>query len=98
MTAARPSPAMRDVDFLAMLVHRGQVPRERAKELLREVERGAALDELLEEKLGLAPSEIQKLRRTRCGEVPELPGYEIREKLGTGGTADVFRALEKATG
>jgi serine/threonine-protein kinase len=85
---------MRDVEFLALLVHRGFVLRERARALSDAVEAGAALDALLTKELGLSPAEVHRLRRTRAGEIPEIPGYELLEKVGTGGTADVFKARE----
>ena len=86
-----------ELRFLAVLVHRGHLPHERAASLAGEVQRGRALDDLLVETLGWEPAQVEKLRRTQGGEIPELPGYEILGKLGTGGTADVFRALEKKT-
>jgi len=88
---------MRDVEFLALLVHRGHVPRERARDLARALEAGTALDRLLQQELGWSEAQVQKLRRTRGGEIPELPGYEILTKVGTGGTAEVFQARETAT-
>jgi len=88
---------MNDVDFLALLVHRGHLPRERAEELLSSLKRGTPLDELLVRDVGWTDAQVQRMRRTRAGEVPEIPGYEIQAKLGTGGTAEVFRAREKAT-
>lgn len=88
---------MRDVDFLALLVHRGHVPRARAQELLAALEAGEPLDDLLVTRLGLGAAEVARLRRTRGGEIPEIPGYEMLEKLGTGGTADVWKAREKTT-
>lgn len=88
---------MHDVEFLALLAHRGLVPRERAQALSTALKGGADLDELLERELGWSAAQIQKLRRTRAGEIPELPGYEILGRLGTGGTADVFKARELAT-
>jgi serine/threonine-protein kinase len=87
-----------DVPFLALLVHRGHLPRERAEELLPELKRGAGLDRLLVDRLGWEPDKVARLRRTRAGEVPEIPGYEIVGRLGVGGTADVFRARDKKTG
>lgn len=89
---------LRDAEFLALLVHRGLVPRERAKGLVRALESGGALDTLLTRELGWSAPEVQKLRRTRAGEIPEIPGYEVLDKAGTGGTADVFKVRETATG
>jgi eukaryotic-like serine/threonine-protein kinase len=88
---------MRDPEFLALLVHRGHVPREQARELARALESGAELDGLLQQRLGWSEAQLAKLRRTRAGEIPELPGYEVLAKLGTGGTADVFKARELAS-
>ncbi len=88
---------MRDLDFLALLVHRGLLDHERAQALVARLD-GAALDALLVGELGWDEAEVRRLRRTRCGEQPEIPGYEIGERLGSGGTADVFRARDKKTG
>jgi serine/threonine-protein kinase len=88
---------MRDVEFLALLVHRGHVPRARAKSLMAALEAGAELDPLLTRELGWSAAQVEKLRRTRAGEIPEIPGYEILARAGTGGTADVFRARESAS-
>ncbi len=88
---------MKDVEFLAALVHRGHLAREDAQLLLPELKDGASLDGLLQERLGWSEEDVHKLRRTRCGETPEIPGYEILERVGTGGTADVFKVREKKT-
>jgi serine/threonine-protein kinase len=87
-----------DVPFLARLVHRGHLTREDAELLLPELRKGAPLDRLLVGSLGWEPAKVERMRRTRAGEIPEIPGFEIQGKLGTGGTADVFRAREKKTG
>lgn len=84
-----------DLEFLALLVHRGHLERARAAGLASALQAGAALDELLERDCGFTPQHIARLRRTRAGEIPEIPGYEIHERLGSGGTADVFRARDK---
>lgn len=83
-----------ELRFLALLVHRGHLARERAEALAVGVQRGDSLDALLVREVGWDAAQVEKLRRTQAGEIPELPGYEILGKLGTGGTADVFRALE----
>lgn len=87
-----------DVPFLALLVHRGHLDRAQAEVLLPELKNGLALDRLLADRIGWSEERIARLRRTRAGEIPEIPGYEIQGKLGAGGTADVFRAREKKTG
>ena len=83
-----------DLQFLALLVHRGHLSRSSAEGLFSALEQGADLDSLLVERVGWSPAEVDHLRRTHGGEIPELPGYEILGKAGTGGTADVFRARE----
>jgi eukaryotic-like serine/threonine-protein kinase len=86
-----------ELRFLALLVHRGHLPHDRAAALADSVQRGHSLDGLLVDQLGWEASHVEKLRRTQGGEIPDLPGFELLGKLGTGGTADVFRALEKKT-
>ncbi len=90
--------AAEDVQFLALLVHRGHLQRADAERLVPRLRQGEALDALLSGELGWDPRKVAKLRRTRGGEEPELPGYELLGRIGTGGTADVFRARETATG
>jgi serine/threonine-protein kinase len=87
-----------DVPFLALLVHRGHLVRAQAEELLPHLKEGVALDRMLVERIGWTEEKVARLRRSRAGEIPEIPGYEIQGKLGAGGTADVFRAREKKTG
>ena len=89
---------MEDVQLLALLVHRGHLGRPEAEKLLPALKSGGALDALLLELPGWDEEKVARMRRTRAGEIPEIPGYRIRRKLGTGGTADVFLALEKKSG
>ncbi len=86
-----------EFEYLAILVHRGHLERVDAEALFPRVQAGEALDELLEQELGWDPRVVKKMRRTRGGETPEIPGYAILGKLGTGGTADVFKAREAKT-
>ena len=88
---------MRDVDFLALLVHRKHLSREEAETLVPSLKAGEDLDELLEEALGWTAEKVAEMRKTRAGELPQIPGYEVLECVGTGGTANVFLAREKKT-
>jgi serine/threonine protein kinase len=88
---------MNDVDFLLKLVHRGLLLEETGKVIFKELQQGGDLDTLLEHHAGLAPDVVDRWRRTDGGEIPEIPGFEIIGKAGTGGTADVWRAREKKT-
>ncbi len=91
-------PTTEDVQFLALLVHRGHMERADAEQLLPHLRAGRPLDPLLVSMLGWDEKKVKQLRRTRGGEHPEIPGFEIVGRIGTGGTADVFRATEKQTG
>ncbi|MEZ6014343.1 MAG: serine/threonine-protein kinase [Planctomycetota bacterium] len=90
--------AAEDVQFLALLVHRGHLSRSQAETIVPRLRSGEALDGVLEGLSGWDARKVAKLRRTRAGEIPEIPGYEVLGRLGTGGTADVFRVRELATG
>jgi len=86
-----------DTEFLAILVHRGVILKDAAEQVFPGLQEGRPLDQLLEHHAGLSPEAIARLRRTRGGEIPEIPGYQIIGKAGSGGTADVFRVREKKT-
>lgn len=86
-----------DIRFLAVLVHRGHVAREKAEKLVPLIQQGQELDVLLAEQLGFDSAEVRRLRRTRGGQIPEIPGYEVLGNAGSGGTADVFRVMDKKT-
>ena len=88
---------MNDVDFLLKLVHRGLLLEETGKLIFKELQEGGNLDELLMHHAGLSDDVVERWRRTDGGEIPEIPGYEILGKAGTGGTADVWRAREQKT-
>lgn len=87
-----------EIEFLALLVHREWLSADQAQSLLSAVQAGERLDPLLERECGWSAERIARLRRTRAGELPEIPGYEVLESLGHGGTADVFRVREKKSG
>jgi len=93
-----PPDAKDELRFLAALVHRGQATAAEAEGLVAELQAGGSLDELLVAKLGREEDWVARMRRTNAGEIPEVPGYEIGERLGVGGTATVWAAVEKKTG
>ncbi len=88
---------MHDVEFLALLVHRGHLDRAAAESLMPRLKAGEELDDLLVSMLGWDEALVEKLRRTRGGEIPEIPGFDVIAKAGTGGTADVFKVRERRT-
>ena len=88
---------MDDVRLLAALVHRGHLDRSQAEALFPALQRGEELDALLMEHAGWSEETVARMRRTRGGEIPEIPGYDMLDPAGTGGTSDVFRARERKT-
>jgi len=90
--------AKADLQFLALLVHRGHLERAAAEALVPRIQGGEELDELLVDVAGQSEDWVAKMRRTQAGEVPEIPGFQILGSAGHGGTADVFRVREKKSG
>jgi serine/threonine-protein kinase len=87
-----------DETFLARLVSRGHLDEAPARAMLAELRTGAALDDLLVSRGGMDAAHVARLRRTDAFERPEIPGYEIGERLGVGGTAEVWAAREQKSG
>ncbi len=83
-----------DLQLLVRLVHCGHIEEQPAKQMAQRLQAGEELDELLIES-GHESEWVERMRRTGAFETPEIPGYEILGRLGTGGTADVFRARDK---
>lgn len=88
---------MQDVEFLALLVHHGHLDHAAAQAVVAKLKGGEDLDDVLVGMLGWSAENVEKLRRTRAGEIPEIPGFDMLEKAGTGGTADVFKVRERRT-
>ncbi|MDP6540469.1 MAG: serine/threonine-protein kinase [Planctomycetota bacterium] len=84
-----------ELQFLALLVHRGHLSRAQAEPLVDSLKVGEALDDLLGSEIGWDEATVARMRRTRGGEIPEIPGIEVLGKLGTGGTADVFKVRDQ---
>jgi serine/threonine-protein kinase len=86
---------MDDVRLLAQLVHGGHLSRDEAQRLFPALQAGRELDALLADELGWTEAELARMRRTKGFTIPEIPGYEALERIGTGGTANVYRARDK---
>ena len=71
-----------------MLVHRGWLGREQARSALA----SPSLTEGLRAAAPWDEKQLAWLRRTRGMQAPEIPGYRMGERLGVGGTAEVWAA------
>jgi serine/threonine protein kinase len=69
-----------------------------ARALDLDLRAGNALDDLLVRKAGWTKDAVARARRTEAGLKPEIPGYDVGAKLGSGGTSDVFAAVERKSG
>jgi serine/threonine protein kinase len=90
MPADHPVPR-EDMEFLALLVHRGWVPRADAEDLLASAQ-SAGLDAALAAREEWDAKRVQWLRRTEGMRNADLPGYQVERLLGTGATAEVWAA------
>ena len=90
MTAAKPG-ADQDQEFLAQLVHAGWLDRDTARGLLARVGH-EPLAQLLASAGGWDAKQVAWLRQTKAMTAPEIPGYQMGERLGAGGTAEVWAA------
>ncbi len=87
-----------DARFLATLVQRGHLPLEMARALDPELRAGAAIDDLLVRTAGWSKDSVARARRTQAGAAPEIPGFDVLRRIGSGGTSDVFEARDKKSG
>ena len=86
--------APRDPRLLALLVHQGLLTRAVVEPALRASDPVAHLIAA-----GACTAEQwERWRRTEAGTRPELTRYELKELLGQGGTARVFRAHDRKSG
>ncbi len=94
-------PHPEDVRFAAQLVHHGVLPKDDLMACLQVLEAsetaGAArrLDAVLVERGLLSTERVAELRQHGGREVPRIPGYDILDLIGTGGTAHVYRATSR---
>ena len=86
-----------DQEFLALLVHRGFLHRGDAVRILQDAaEKG--FSEALHDATGWEEQKVDYLKRTKGLSEPEVPGYAVERKLGSGGTSEVFAARRKQDG
>jgi serine/threonine-protein kinase len=96
-----PDPAreLSDLTLLAQLVHRGQLDRAAAEELVAEMRRsGRRLLDVAVATGRFTRERVQFLRAVEGEDVPELPGYEVVDLAGRGGTAIVVHARDRKSG
>ncbi len=89
---AAPAVPQSEQEYLALLVHRGFLDREQAMAVLDAARGGRGVDAALVAVLGWEAARVRYLRRTRAMQEPEIPGYEVGERLGAGGTSEVYAA------
>ncbi|MFN0205925.1 MAG: serine/threonine protein kinase [Planctomycetota bacterium] len=94
-----PNPSRADMEFLAVLVHRGFLTKETAATVMRANSAGSgSVDECLVAFGHFTEDQIRKLRKSGGEERPEVPGHDVYERIGAGATANVYRAKEKQSG
>jgi serine/threonine-protein kinase len=96
-----PDPAreLSDLTLLAQLVHRGQLDRAAAEELVAEMRRsGRRLLDVAVATGRFTRERVDFLRAVEGEDVPELPGYDVVDLAGRGGTAVVVHARDKKSG
>ncbi|HJM39234.1 MAG TPA: serine/threonine-protein kinase [Planctomycetota bacterium] len=86
-----PSATQEDQQFLALLVHRGFFAKADAVRILQSVSDKGFTSTVLAA-TGWDVKKLNYLRQTKGLLEPVIPGFEDTERVGTGGTADVFRA------
>jgi serine/threonine protein kinase len=79
------------VKLLAVLVHRGLVPPELARDALASGDPGA----LLVARGACTAAQWQQWQRSEGGTRPVLTRYDVRELLGEGGVGRVFAAIDR---
>jgi serine/threonine protein kinase len=94
----RSAPDSEPAAVLAGLVHAGLLDAEVAKRALAEGPAADALAALVERLAGWGPGEFERRLARDPERPPQVPGYRIDGRLGSGGTARVWRAVGKREG
>ncbi|MBL8693100.1 MAG: serine/threonine protein kinase [Planctomycetes bacterium] len=89
-------PSREELEFLALLVHRGKLTHEQAGEAMREAQSAQArLDSTLIRLGWFTREKLEELRKNDGEDLPDVPGHIVIERIGIGGTARVYRARER---
>jgi serine/threonine-protein kinase len=84
--------------LLVSLVHRGLVSESAARQAMAAAGATGGIGAALVRQGTCSPEQWQDWQRTEAGTRPVLSRYELRELLGEGGVARVFRAVDKVDG
>jgi serine/threonine protein kinase len=86
-----------EVQFLARCAHRGFLHPDQARAALAAFRAGQAVDAFVVGS-GIRGEKFWRwIRRTDAGTRPIFPGYQVGERLGVGGTAEVYEAVDEST-
>ncbi|MDP6941094.1 MAG: serine/threonine-protein kinase [Planctomycetota bacterium] len=88
------SATQEDQQFLALLVHRGFFAKADAVRVLQSAS-AKGFTAALMAATGWDSKKLNYLRMTKGLLEPVIPGFDDAERIGTGGTADVFKARRK---
>lgn len=81
--------------YLALLVHKGFLLEDQARQMMAQRQEGEALPAVLA-RLGFLPAEeAERLWDNEVGEKPGLTRYELLERIGAGITATVWKARDE---
>ena len=89
--SSSPSVSPPDQEFLAQLVHRGFLTREDALSVLKNAVDNR-FNTIVAAAMEVDEARLAYIRKTKCLLEPDIPGFGEIERVGSGGTADVFRA------
>jgi eukaryotic-like serine/threonine-protein kinase len=84
--------------YLALLVHKGFLVEEQARQMMAERQEDEALPEVLARLGFIEPAEAHRLWSNEVGEKPSLTRYELLDRIGAGVTATVWKAQDTEAG
>ncbi len=97
-------PTEAEMRFFGLLVLKKRISKEdvrrclKAAELLAAKGQSLGLEEIAVRLKVITKEQIDNYKRSGCEDVPEMPGYTLLEKIGEGGTSNVFMYVEEKSG